>query len=102
MKKLTTVLALAIVALFLFSCGKTDNPTPTNTTKYTFTINGNSYLEVAAADSSITVDEAPGKACHAFAVSGVSSDGKAQGEIELIFLGSAKPVAGSYKAIGDV
>jgi hypothetical protein len=101
MKKTINYLALAFIAVMLWSCHKSGDSNVTPKTTYTFTVNGNSYTETAAADSGAT-DVSSGTAFHILAVSGIGADGKAQGLIELLFLGSGKPAAGSYNVVGDV
>jgi len=101
MKNTIHYLALVFIAVSLWSCSKSGDSNVTPKTTYTFTVNGNSYTESSSADSSAT-DVSSSTAFHIVAVSGASADGKAQAFIELIFLGSAKPAAGSYKVVGDV
>ncbi len=101
MKKTVNYLVIAFMAMMLWSCHKSGDSNVTPKSTYTFAVNGNTYTETAAADSGAT-DISSSTAFHILAVSGVGADGKAQGLIELVFLGSGKPSAGSYNVVGDV
>ena len=97
MKSTIIILSLVVASLGFWSCSKSNdsNPTPT---KYTFSLNGNTYNQLSAADSSSSTLVSD-RTVHVISVAGASADGKAQAQVDLIFAGSAKPAAGTYAIV---
>jgi hypothetical protein len=99
MKNRLFYIIITAVSIFAASCSTKSGVTPVSASQ--FKINGNTYIEANSADSSSTAIIA-GKSFNVLAASGYSADKTAQGVIELIFMGSAKPKAGSYTTHGDL
>ena len=97
MKRNIIYLTLVAAVALLASCSTKDNVTPTPVaTTYTFKLNGVTYTETAAADSSSTVTVGNVTAIHVVAVAGISADKSATAVLEFVFPGAAAPAAGTY------
>jgi len=101
MKKNVIYLIIVAASAFAYSsCKTSSDPTPAKTS-YKFTVNGNTYIETAAADSATAITGNV-KTLNAFGVSGQSADKSAQAAMIFFWKGTDRPKAGSYKVVGDL
>jgi len=98
MKKQVIYLLMMPLSFLIWSCSTKSDPTPTNAT-YKFTINGNTYTEIASQDSTSTTG---GQTFNVLGVSGQSADKSATAGVIIFFPGSGKPKAGTYAVVGDL
>ena len=96
MKKKAIYFIVFALAMFTLSCSKKADVTPA-TTVTKFTLNGNEYIETASADSTTTTDAGT---FNVLGITGFSSDNVKQASLIIVFPGSAKPKAGTYKVVG--
>ena len=97
MKKQAIYLLMMPLSFLIWSCSTKSDPTPAAT--YKFTVNGNTYTEIASSDSTSTTG---GKTYNVLGVSGQSADKSATSVVIFFFPGSAKPKAGTYTIAGNL
>ncbi len=97
MKKQMMYLLMMPLSFLIWSCSTKSDPKPAVT--YKFTVNGNTYTEIASQDSTSTTG---GQTYNVLGVSGQSADKSATSVLIFFFPGPAKPKAGTYTITSDL
>jgi hypothetical protein len=99
MKKQLMNLVIAAAVFLAWGCSTSNDVKPANTT-YKFTVNGTTYTQVTAADSTASLTGGA-KTLNTLGVTGQSADKTASAGLLFFWSGTAKPKAGLYTVTGD-